>query len=80
MKISQIKFNSSNLFLRAGKTYLQFVGRKRIKAAICLPIFMIHTCIGQHKLKGGTFQNYRDKTYLKVTGQRTTGKCRKPVG
>jgi hypothetical protein len=32
-EISLSKLNSSNLFLKAGKMYLQFVGRKKVRVA-----------------------------------------------
>ena len=41
-----IKYKYSNLYSKAEKMYLQFVGRKKVRVATCLPISMTRICIG----------------------------------
>jgi len=47
--------------------YLQFVGKKGVKVAICQPIFYDPYRYRVHKMNGGNFQNYVDKEYLPFT-------------
>ena len=46
--------------------FLLFDGKRQTKADICLLILMTHICTPCINKKGGTFKDYKDKTYLKL--------------
>lgn len=49
------------------KTYLPFVGKKKNKSGYMPAYFYDPYRYRAHKMKGGTFQNFNEKSYLKLS-------------
>ena len=47
--------------------YLRYVGKREVKMATCLLMITIHTCTVYNKNSGGSFSDYKDKTYKLLT-------------